>query len=477
MPVPSPSYSFTIRLRTVNRPGMIGAITSTIGGKGGDIGAIDIVSADKSSVTRDYTLNASTVEHSDEIVEAIDEMDGVEVLNVSDRTFLVHLGGKISIENKVPLTTRDDLSMAYTPGVGRVCVEIARDRRKAYNLTIKKNTIAIVTDGSAVLGLGDIGPEAALPVMEGKAMLFKKFAGVNAFPICLATKDPGEIVDTVERIAPVFGGINLEDISSPRCFEIERELAGRLDIPVFHDDQHGTAVVVMAGVTNAMKVVGKRLEDVRIVVCGLGAAGVACTRLLAAAGAVDVIGVDSAGILHEGRREDMNPEKVTLSKAINREGKTGGLAEAMEGADVFIGVSRPDILTVEMAKTMAPDAVIFALANPDPEIDPLAVEPHARIIATGRSDYQNQVNNVLCFPGFFKGLLECHAREINEEMKLAAARAIASVIGDEELCEDYIIPSVFDERVAPAVAAAVVDAAIATGASRRRPREAAASNS
>lgn len=475
MPVPSPSYSFTIRLRSVNRPGMVGSITSTIGSKGGDIGAIDIVSAQKNHVTRDYTINASTVEHSDEIVNELRLMDGVEVLNVSDRTFLIHLGGKISIENKIPITTRDDLSRAYTPGVGRVCVEIARDKKKVYNLTIKKNTIAIVTDGSAVLGLGDIGPEAALPVMEGKAMLFKKFGDVNAFPICLATKDPDEIVDTVMRISPVFGGINLEDISSPRCFEIERKLAERLDIPVFHDDQHGTAVVVMAGITNALKVLRKRIEDIKIVVCGLGAAGIACSKLLAEAGAANIIGVDSTGILYKGRDLNMNREKELLSKNTNPDSLTGGLAEALKGADLFVGVSFPDILTVDMIKSMNTDPVIFALANPDPEIDPSLAEPYVKILATGRSDFQNQVNNVLCFPGFFKGLLECNASDITTGMKLAAAEAIASVIGPDELNEDYIIPSVFDERVADAVAKAVVKAAVESGVARRKPKEAAGS--
>ncbi len=471
MPVPSPSYSFTIRIKAVNRPGMVGKITSTIGRAGGDIGAIDIVSARRDFVTRDYTVNASDVAHSARIIEMLRMIEGVEVVNISDRTFLIHLGGKISIENKVPLNTRDDLSMAYTPGVARVCMDIKEDPSKVYNLTIKKNTIAIVTDGSAVLGLGDIGPEAALPVMEGKSMLFKRFGDVNAFPVCLATKDPGEIVDTVVRISPVFGGINLEDISSPRCFDVEERLTKALDVPVFHDDQHGTAVVVLAGVKNALRVVNKRIEDIRIVVCGLGAAGVACIRILHAAGARKIIGVDRKGILYRGRSENMNRIKSSLLEITNPDNEKGGLKEALKGADLFIGVSAPDLLTVDMLKTMAPDPVVFALANPSPEIEPSQAEPYVRIMATGRSDYHNQINNVLCFPGFFRGLLECNAKGLNVEMKLAAADAIAAVIGPEELSEDYIMPSVFDERVAKRVADAVVREAVRTGLARRVPKQ------
>ncbi len=469
--VASPGYGFTLRLRSVNQPGMVGLITSTIGHMGGDIGAIDITSAEKKSVTRDYTISARGVEHSRIIVEKIRKISGVEVLNVSDRTFLIHLGGKISIENSVPLKTRDDLSMAYTPGVARVCEEIAKDKAKVYNLTIKSNTVAIVTDGSAVLGLGDIGPEASLPVMEGKCMLFKKFGGVNAFPIALATKDVDEIVDTVTRIAPIFGGINLEDISSPRCFEVEQRLSERLDIPVFHDDQHGTAVVVVAAVTNALKVIGKELAEIKIVICGLGAAGISCAKLLQASGAQFIVGVDSKGILYKGRTEGMNDVKRDLASITNPGLEKGGLAEAMNGADLFIGVSGADIVSVEMLKSMNTDPVLMALANPTPEIDPHLADPHVRIMATGRSDFPNQVNNVLCFPGFFKGLLACHASEVNTEMKLAAAMAIASVVGKDEVSEDYIIPGVFDERVAPLVAEAVIRAAVKTGAARRVPKK------
>ncbi len=467
----SQGYTFTIRIRSVNRPGMVGLITSTIGQMGGDIGAIDIATAGKKTVTRDYTISARDVEHSRIIIEKLRKIAGVEVLNISDRVFLTHLGGKICIDNKVPLKTRDDLSMAYTPGVARVCEEIAKDAYKVYNLTIKGNTVAIVTDGSAVLGLGDIGPEASLPVMEGKSMLFKRFAGVNAFPIALATKDVDEIVETVVRIAPVFGGINLEDISSPRCFEVEERLAGRLDIPVFHDDQHGTAVVVVAAVMNALKVVRKALGEIRIVVCGLGAAGISCIKMLHATGARGIIGVDSEGILYRDRPGRMNDVKRDVLEIINPAGEKGSLLEAMQGADLFIGVSGPDILTEEMLRSMKSDAILLALANPLPEIDPYLAAPHVRIMATGRSDFPNQVNNVLCFPGFFKGLLQCRAREVNMEMKIAAARAIAGVVQGDQLCEDYIIPGVFDERVAPAVAEAVINAAVRTGAARRTPRK------
>ena len=469
MPLTSASYSFTVRLKAMNKPGMVGVITSNIGTLGGDIGAMDIVRVGKDHITRDYAINTSSVDHSHKIVEALGGVDGVEVVSVSDRTFLIHLGGKIEVTSKIPLSTRDDLSMAYTPGVARVCKEIAADKEKVYKLTIKRNTVAIVTDGTAVLGLGDIGPEAALPVMEGKAMLFKRFGGVNAFPICLDTKDPGEIIDTVVRIAPAFGGINLEDISAPRCFEIEKELTDRLDIPVFHDDQHGTAVVVLAGVINALKVVGRKLSEVRIVICGMGAAGVATTRLLLSAGAKNIVGVDSTGIVSKGR-DKLGGVKKMVAETTNPDGITGGLHDALKGAHVFIGVSVPGRLTVDMIKTMATDPIVFALSNPTPEIEPELAAPHVKVIATGRSDFQNQVNNVLCFPGIFKGLLACNASTINYEMKAAAAHAIASVISDDELSEDYIIPGVFDERIARSVERAVINAAIETGVARREPR-------
>ncbi|VAV84252.1 NADP-dependent malic enzyme [hydrothermal vent metagenome] len=471
MPPTSPSYSFTIRLKAVNKPGMVGLVTSTIGEMGGDIGAVDIVSSEKDGVIRDYTLNSNGVKHAERIGDALGELDGVEVKHVSDRTFLMHLGGKISIENKVPLNTRADLSMAYTPGVARICEEIAKNKENAYKLTIKRNTIAIVTDGSAVLGLGNLGPEAALPVMEGKAMLFKSFGNVNAFPICLNTNDPQEIIETVERISPVFGGINLEDISSPRCFEIERALTKSLDIPVFHDDQHGTSIVVLAGIINALKVVGKDIKNVKIVVCGMGAAGIACTKLLVSAGAKNILGLDSTGIVSKGRIKKLNKEKQSILEITNPNNEDGTLSDAMKGADIFIGVSSPDVLTVDMVKTMAEDSIIFALSNPDPEISPDIAAPHVRIMATGRSDYPNQINNVLCFPGLFRGLLDSNAHLINNEMQLAASNAIATTIADDQLSEDYIIPSVFDERVAKRVAKAVIKVATDTQAARRTPKK------
>jgi malate dehydrogenase (oxaloacetate-decarboxylating) len=364
------------------------------------------------------------------------------------------------------IRTRDDLSMVYTPGVARVCRAIAQDPERAFNLTIKRNTVAVVSDGSAVLGLGDIGPEAALPVMEGKAALFKQFAGVDAFPVCLDTKDADEIVETVKNIAPAFGGINLEDISAPRCFEIEEGLKSELDIPVFHDDQHGTAVVVLAALINALKITGKNIEDLRIVISGVGASGVACAKIMMAAGAGNIVGCDSRGIVHKAR-EGLNPSKQWFAEHTNPEDRTGALSDAIAGADLFLGLSVPDVLTVEDLKKMNEDPIIFAMANPDPEIRPEVAMGRARIIATGRSDYPNQINNVLCFPGIFRGALDVRAREINEEMKLAAAEAMASVISEDELSEDYIIPSVFDERVVPAVAEAVAESARETGMARR----------
>lgn len=471
MPETSPGYSFTIRIKANNATGMIGNITSVIGDAGGDIGGIDIVKAQKDCITRDYTVNAYNLEHSHDIIKHLEALPGAEVINISDRTFLIHLGGKIKIQNKVPLKTRDDLSMAYTPGVARVCSAIAKDPDKAYQLTIKGNFIAIVTDGSAVLGLGDIGPEAAMPVMEGKAMLFKKFAGVNAFPLCLNTNDVDEIVETVFRISPGFGGINLEDISSPRCFEIESKLKEKLDMPVFHDDQHGTAIVVLAGIINSLKLINKKLADTKIVVCGTGAAGIACSKLLIEAGAKNLLGVDSTGIVYEGREENMCGVKKEFALITNPDNEKGALKDAMVGADIFIGVSAPNIVTVDMLKSMKTDPIVFALSNPVPEIEPVLAEPHVKIMASGRSDYQNQINNVLCFPGLFKGLLKCRAKSINTEMNLAAAKAIAEVIKPAELNEDYIIPSVFDERVVDKVSKAVIKTAYSTGVAKRRDKE------
>ena len=464
--IPSASYSFTLRIEFPHRAGSLGRILTVIGDAGGMVGAVDIVRMREDRTVRDITVNARDSEHGQSVVEAVEVLPEVNVVNISDRTFLMHLGGKIEVRSKLQIRTRDDLSMVYTPGVARVCRAIHDDPERAFNLTIKRNTVAVVSDGTAVLGLGDIGPRAAMPVMEGKAALFKQFANVDAFPICLDTKDTDEIVATVKALAPGFGGINLEDISAPRCFEIEERLKKDLDIPVFHDDQHGTAVVVLAALINSLKIVGKKVEDLRLVVNGVGASGVACAKIIMAAGVTNVVGCDSKGIVHEGR-EDLNPAKRWFAENTNPEGRTGDLSEAIRGADLFLGLSAPNVLTVEDLKTMNEDPIIFAMANPDPEIRPEVAMGHARIIATGRSDYPNQINNVLCFPGIFRGALDVRAREIDEDMKLAAANAMAEVIPEEELSEDYIIPSVFDERVAPAVAEAVSEKARETGMARR----------
>jgi malate dehydrogenase (oxaloacetate-decarboxylating) len=410
---------------------------------------------------------ANDAEHMERIAAAVHDLDGIEVVNVSDRTFLMHLGGKIEVALKAPLKTRDDLSMAYTPGVARVSAAIAADPEKVWNLTIKQHTVAVVSDGTAVLGLGDIGPEGALPVMEGKAMLFKEFGGVDAFPICLATKDPDEIVQTVKAIAPVFGGINLEDISAPRCFEIEERLREELDIPVFHDDQHGTAVVTLAALHNAAQVVGKTFDELRVVVTGVGAAGVAVTKMLLAAGVTDVVGCDSKGVVCADRR-DLTPAKADYAAITNPRAVRGGADEALVGADVFIGLSRPGAVSAAAIRTMARDAIVFAMANPTPEVLPEEIEDVAAVIGTGRSDYPNQINNVLAFPGIFRGALDVRASEINEAMKLAAAEAIASIVASDELEPDYVIPSVFNRDVAPAVADEVARAADETGVARRR---------
>ncbi|MCW5971198.1 MAG: NAD-dependent malic enzyme [Blastocatellales bacterium] len=446
---------------------MLGRVTSTIGEAGGDIGAVDIVEAGGGQIIRDITVAAGDETHGEEIVATVAKLPDVTVVNVSDRVFLRHLGGKIEIRNKRPLQTRADLSMAYTPGVARVCMAIHNDPQKVFNLTIKRNTIAVVTDGTAVLGLGDIGPAAALPVMEGKAMLFKEFGGVDAFPICLDTKDPDEIVRTVKAIAPGLGGINLEDISAPRCFEIEDRLKSELDIPVFHDDQHGTAVVVLASLINALKIVEKRIEDIKVVVSGVGAAGVACSKILINAGVKNIIGCDRAGAIYSGRTEHMNTAKQWYAENTNPEGLRGKLGEVIAGADLYLGLSGPGTIEADALSRMNRDAIVFALANPTPEIMPEDAAPYVRVMATGRSDYPNQINNVLCFPGIFRGALDCRASDINEEMKLAAAYAIAAIVSDDELSTDYIIPSVFNRRVAPAVAAGVEDAARRTGVARR----------
>jgi len=466
-PTPSASYSLTLRVRLSSRAGSLGELTTAIGRAGGDIGAIDIVTVGNNYIIRDITVSSVSSTHGERIVETVKDVDGVELLQVSDPTFLMHLGGKIEVVSKVPLKTRADLSMAYTPGVARICDAIAKDPEKVFTLTVKKNTVAIVTDGTAVLGLGDIGPAAALPVMEGKAMLFKEFGGVDAFPICLNTKDPDEIVRTVKAISTVFGGINLEDISAPRCFQIEERLREELDIPVFHDDQHGTAVVVLAALINALKLVGKKMSDVKVIVNGVGAAGVACTKIIMAAGVKNIVGCDQTGALYRGRRENMNWMKDWYAQNTNPDEEKGTVHEVIKGADVFLGLSVPGVIDAEDVKNMAEKPIVFAMANPVPEIMPEDAAPYVAVMATGRSDYPNQINNVLSFPGIFRGALGCRAARINEEMKLAASNAIAGIISDTELHPEYIVPSVFDKRVAEAVAREVEAAAHSTGVARR----------
>jgi malate dehydrogenase (oxaloacetate-decarboxylating) len=466
-PTPSAQYSLTLRVEIDHRPGMLGKVASAIGDAGGTIGAIDLVQVEGDHTIRDITVETGDSSDWPRLTEAVNGVPGASVLDATDRTFLVHVGGKIELHNKSPLKTREDLSMAYTPGVARVCGAISADPDKAFQYTIKRNTVAVVSDGTAVLGLGDIGPRAAMPVMEGKAMLFKEFAGVDAFPICLDTRDPDEIVAAVRAIAPGFGGINLEDISAPRCFEIEDRLKEELDIPVFHDDQHGTAVVVLAALLNALTLTGQRIEDIRIVIVGIGAAGVAVTQILMAAGARHIIGCDSRGALHADRDDylngSMHPIKRRLAEATNPERRFGGPADLIEGADLFIGLSGAKVLPASALERMNPDPIVFAMANPDPEVIPEEAVTRARILATGRSDYPNQINNVLCFPGIFRGALDVRATRITEAMKMAAARAIADIVSSDELREDYIIPSVFNREVVSAVAAAVADEARESG--------------
>jgi malate dehydrogenase (oxaloacetate-decarboxylating) len=457
-------------VRLENHPGAFASLATAIAEAGGLLGAIDLVRVGRDHKIRDVTVLAGNAEHVDRILDFVSRVPGIEVLHVSDRTFLMHLGGKLEVTSRVPLKTRDDLSMAYTPGVARISTAIANDPAKVWALTIKQNTVAVVSDGTAVLGLGDVGPEAALPVMEGKAVLFKKFAGVDAFPICLATKDVDEIVRTVIALAPVFGGINLEDISAPRCFEVERRLRAELDIPVFHDDQHGTAIVVHAALVNALRVVEKRIEDIRVVVTGVGAAGAATTRTLLAAGVRDIVGCDTHGSIYAGR-PGLTPEKAAYAEATNPRGLRCPADEALAGADVYIGLSVPGAVTAAGIRTMADRAIVFAMANPTPEIAPEEIVDFAEVIATGRSDYPNQINNVLAFPGVFRGALDVRAREITQEMELAAAQALAAVVQPHELEADYIIPSVFDKSVAPAVAHAVARAAESAGVARRSQRE------
>jgi len=453
MSVPSASYSVTMRVELDNAAA-IGAVTTAVGDAGGAVTALDVVEPNGSRMVIDLTCNAMNDEHSSLLRTAVEDVEGAHVLAMSDRTFLLHLGGTISVEPKVSLKTRDDLSMAYTPGVARISMAIANDPSVARNLTIKRNTVAVVTDGSAVLGLGNIGPAAALPVMEGKALLFKRFAGVDAWPVCLATQDADEIVRIVECIAPVYGGINLEDISAPRCFEIESRLRETLDIPVFHDDQHGTATVVFAALLNALRVVGKEMRDIRVVLLGVGAAGVAIAKLLMAEGVGDIVGVNRTGILSKDDARLDEPRRWLASQT-NAEQRKGSLADAMVGADVLIGVSGPNLVTEEDLKALAPDSIVFALANPDPEVDPVLARRYAAIVATGRSDEPNQINNVLAFPGIFRGLLDVGATKVTEEVEIAAGRAIADVVTASELSPTYIVPTVFNPAVVPAVSSAV----------------------
>jgi malate dehydrogenase (oxaloacetate-decarboxylating) len=448
------SYSITMRLHTAPDHSVVGHVATAIARAGGIVTAIDVAESSHQRLVLDVTCSAADADHAHELEEAADEVEGVEVYKVSDRTFLLHIGGKIEVTSKVPLKNRDDLSMAYTPGVGRVSMAIAEHPEDVWRLTVKGNSVAVVTDGSAVLGLGNIGPGAAMPVMEGKAALFKRFANIDAWPICLATQDTDEIVRAVEMIAPGFGGINLEDIAAPRCFEIEQRLRESLDIPVFHDDQHGTAIVVMAALTNAMRVVGKDLPATRVVVGGAGAAGTAIVTLLLAAGVTDVVVWDREGCLASDR-PDLPPAKRELAKITNPRNVHGDLHAGLTGADVFVGVSAPGVLDAEWIKDMADDAVVFALANPVPEVDPAKAVQYAAVVASGRSDYPNQINNVLAFPGVFRGLLDARASEITVDMLLRAAEAIALVVDDDELNPSFIIPSVFHPDVPKAVAAAI----------------------
>lgn len=462
--VPSVSYSMTVRLELDGQGSAVSSLTRAVESVGGVVSALDVAGSGHDRIRIDVTCAARDTDHAREIVDALQAVDGVTVHKVSDRTFLLHLGGKIEMRSKVPLRNRDDLSMAYTPGVARVCQAIAQNKDDARRLTIKRNSVAVVSDGSAVLGLGNIGPEAAMPVMEGKAALFKRFAGIDAWPICLDTQDVDEIVRTVEVLAPTFGGINLEDISAPRCFEVEERLRDLVDIPVFHDDQHGTAIVVLAALQNALRVVTKDITKVRIAMSGAGAAGTAILKLLLHAGAKNVVVCDLHGAIHS-KRGDTDPNLTWIADNTNQDNYSGDLAGAVQGADVFIGVSAPNILGGDDIAGMADDAIIFALANPIPEVDPDIAQLHAAVVATGRSDYPNQINNVLVFPGMFRGLLDAQSRTVETDMMAAAADALAGTVSDEELGPHYIVPSVFHADVAQSVAAAVRDAALRGGRS------------
>src|SRR5437763_14771837 len=467
---PSAQFSLTLRVELDRRPGQLGMVASAIGEAGGSIGAIDSIELGDLKEIREITVMCSDQEHSESIIVAVEQVPGCTLLEVTDRTFELHRGGKLYTGLKSPIKTRDDLSMAYTPGVGRVCMAIHDEPEKAFEYTIKSNTVAVVSDGSAVLGLGDIGPEAAMPVMEGKAMLFKEFADVDAVPICLDTKDPDEIVQAVKLLAPTFGGINLEDIASPRCFEIENRLVEELDIPVFHDDQHGTAIVVLAALLNSCRLTGRRIEDLNVVMVGAGAAGVAVAKILMNSGVPTIVACDRHGAIHSGRPDyedgSMNLPKTWLAENTNSERRSGLPAEVLEGADLFVGLSGPGIIHADDLRRMNPDPFVFAMANPNPEVNPEEAAPYVRVMATGRSDYPNQINNVLAFPGIFRGALDVRARRITEDMKLAAAHGIADVVTHDELAEDYIIPSVFNGYVSSCVASAVAREAERSGAAR-----------
>ena len=466
----SAQYSLVLRLEIADRPGMFARVAAALGDNDASIGSIDLVDIRDDVLLRDVTVEVTSSDDWPRISAALEAIDGVHVVDTTDRTFMLHTGGKIEQTNKVPVKSRAALSMAYTPGVARVCEAIALDPEKAFQYTIKRNSVAVVSDGTAVLGMGDIGPYAAMPVMEGKAMLFKEFAGINGYPICLDTKDPDEIVETVIRIAPAFGGINLEDISAPRCFEVEDRLKAALDIPVFHDDQHGTAIVTLAALLNACKVTGKNLADLRVLVIGLGAAGVAVSKILMNAGVTNIVGADSRGVVSTDRADyqdgSMPETKRWYAEASNPEGLNGTPAEVIDGMDLLVGVSGAKIFPAEALARMNKDAMVFAMANPTPEVSPEEAAPYVRIMATGRSDFPNQINNVLAFPGIFRGALDVRARQISEEMKTAAAYAIAGCVSDAELREDYIIPSVFNPDVAPAVASAVAEQARIAGEDR-----------
>jgi malate dehydrogenase (oxaloacetate-decarboxylating) len=464
-------YRMTVRVEIPNEPGQFARLATLLAEQGANLGAIDIVEVGRNKMVRDITFDARSETHAEQVVQSLRSMPGLRVRSASDRVFLLHLGGKISTRGKVSVKTRNTLSMVYTPGVARVCRAIADDKNKAFAFTCRANSVAVVSDGTAILGLGDLGPEAALPVMEGKIMLFKEFADIDGWPLCLATKDADEIVRVVKAVAPSFGGINLEDISAPRCFDIEDRLKEELDIPVMHDDQHGTAVVLLAALLNALKVVGKDLASIKVVVNGLGAAGTACCRILLAAGVRRLIGCDRNGAVLDVTLDNLTQAGKDLRGLIRFDNPFSVLHEVLKDADVFIGLSRGNILTPDDLQVMAADRIVFAMANPDPEIEPDRALPHCRIMATGRSDYPNQVNNLLAFPGIFRGALDVRARTINEPMKLAAAHAIANSIPEDHLSEEHIVPSVFEKRVVRAVARAVAKAAHDSGVARRRERE------